>query len=414
MTLLREWPLLELVLISVLATSAPVEGLVVWNLGELNDALALALAHLHRQRGPKPVDLRVFHSGLPCHGPIEWSRSELRGTPWSEWLEPVDTSQGRWRPSRPVLERVLLGTPPGPVDVLIAGEGIVPSTRPLPFELIREGGYLLWTTPGCAPPMPEHHFRATADGRLYRKLTPARPGKVFRQAGHPQASSLARHQDQAMLVDSHVGFARALARRFVHRGELTEDLDQVAYLALIKAARRYDPGQGCAFRTFAASTILGELKRHFRDKLWVVRVPRSVQETHLALRAARDELGHIHKRSPTIPELAAYLETTEEAVLAAMEAAYNAAPTSLDMPSPDGQSSMTDVPTTDSGFDKALDRQVLEDSIATLSPTERLVLKRVFFDERTQRNVARELGISQMQVSRIRTRALAKIRSWPK
>lgn len=413
MTLLRQWQLLN-ALMPTLMVLRPVERMVAWNLGHIDDALTITLAHLHC-RTTSSAPLVVFHTGLaPALRPVQWARSQLRGVPTEPWLEPVAGRPSRWTPHRQVLESVLLSSPPGPVDLLIAGDTAWGSQNgSSPLGAVRQGGHLLLSEPsprGTLQPRDWAPADPSGSGRLYRKLTPQTvPERAFSR-GRLAGPSLACHHDQAVLVDSYTNLARSLAHRFSHRGERAEDLEQVAMVALIKAAGRYDPGRGRTFGGYAAACITGELKRHFRDKMWMLRVPRSTQEMYLAIRTARDELSQTNGTSPTIAQIAAHLDTTEEDVLAAMEAADNSWPVSLDVPSPDGSSSVTEIPVNESGFDDSLVHGMLKDSIRHLSPTERLVLKRVFFDGRTQRQVAEELHVSQMQVSRIMRRTIAIMR----
>src|SRR5579863_2280542 len=161
--------------------------------------------------------------------------------------------------------------------------------------------------------------------------TDARPREELRE----MFSELARSGDQGLrseLVEAHIGLAHHLARRFVYRGESYEDLVQVGSLAPIKAVDRFDPNRGVEFTTFASKTILGELKRHFRDKGWAIRAPRRLQELYLQLNQVvgtlSQELGH----SPTIAELAAEVEVSEEEVLEALEAGQAYRSASLDAP----------------------------------------------------------------------------------
>ncbi|HET6965379.1 MAG TPA: sigma-70 family RNA polymerase sigma factor [Acidimicrobiales bacterium] len=409
MTLLRQWPLLESVLTPVLMMLRPVERILVWNLGHIDDALAVALAHLHHASA-QAGQLLVFHSGIPpARRPVEWALADLRSVPRAPWLEPVRGQRSRWRPRADLLDSVLLGPPQAPVHLAIMGQ------QPLgPAEVgegVRRNGYLFVADRSWGATLPGSDWEAAdAEGHLYRKLTaPAREGDPADPVDTGELS-LARHHERAVLVESYTSLARSLAHRFSYRGERAEDLEQVAMLALVKAADRYDPERERPFGPFATACISGELKRHFRDKMWMVRVPRSVQEMHLAIRAARDELTQANGASPTIPQIAGYLRTTEEAVLTAMEAASNSWAASLDAPSLDDDGAGTEIPVIESGFDESLDRSLLKESIRLLSPTEQLVLKRVFFDGQTQRKVAEELHVSQMQISRLVAKALAKMK----
>ena len=134
------------------------------------------------------------------------------------------------------------------------------------------------------------------------------------------------------LVESHLGLARQVARRFSNRGEALDDLVQVATMALIKALDRFDPDRGVKFSTYATSSMTGELKRHFRDHAWFIRVPRSLQELHLATNEALESLRQQHGRSPTIPEIAEYVGAPDEEVLLAIEAGRAYRVHSLDAP----------------------------------------------------------------------------------
>jgi RNA polymerase sigma-B factor len=214
---------------------------------------------------------------------------------------------------------------------------------------------------------------------------------------------------QQDLVTHHVRLARALARRFLHRGEPADELEQVAYLALIKASHRFDRQHNTTFATYATVSILGELKRHFRDKTWMLRVPRSTQELYLSIKDAREELGHQLGAPPTVAQIASHLEVTEEHILEAMEAGESYWTASLDGRGPDGERSI-DIPVTDWALDRTLDREGLRLLLPRLDQREQLILKRLFFDGYTQQRVADELGASQMQISRLLARIIAKLR----
>jgi RNA polymerase sigma-B factor len=225
-------------------------------------------------------------------------------------------------------------------------------------------------------------------------------------------TTLALQQDRARLAQSYTNLARSLARRFSHRGERVEDLEQVALLALIKAADRFEPERERPFAAYAASCIVGELKRHFRDKLWAVRVPRSLQELYLAMKSARDELTQTLQASPTLAQISEFLGVPEEDLLLAMDASTNCWGASLDEPTTaDGEGRGAELGDRDSRLERTLDRQVLRQSVEDLAPTERLLLKLVFFEQRTQREVAQEFGVSQMQISRLMHKTLGKMRT---
>ena len=215
------------------------------------------------------------------------------------------------------------------------------------------------------------------------------------------------------LVEAHLGLAEYLARRFANRGEPLDDLVQVASLGLTKAVDRFDPDRGLEFTTFATPTIVGELKRHFRDKGWAVRVPRRVQELHLRVTRVVDDLSLELGRPPTYAEVASRAGVTEDEVMEAIDAgsAYRSA--SLDA----GRSDDEDTPgllgqlgTTDAELDRAERRAALSPLIAGLPEREQIMLYLRFYEGMTQSEIAKRLGISQMHVSRLLTRSLDQLR----
>jgi RNA polymerase sigma-B factor len=211
-----------------------------------------------------------------------------------------------------------------------------------------------------------------------------------------------------------MGLAEHLARRFVGRGESLQDLTQVAYLALVKAADRYDPDRGAEFATFATPTVLGEIKRHFRDKGWAVRVPRQLQELRLTLTKAIDDLTQELQRSPTVAELAKNLSITEEDVLQGLECGRAYSTQSIDPlldPDEDQVPLAAVVGTIDPGIERVEDRHALRPLMQALPERERRMIEMRFFRNMTQTEIAEELGISQMHVSRLLTRTLAELRS---
>ena len=216
------------------------------------------------------------------------------------------------------------------------------------------------------------------------------------------------------LITAHLGLAEYLARRFANRGEPLDDLIQVASVGLLKAVDRFDPERGLEFSTYATPTIVGELKRHFRDKGWAVRVPRRVQELHLRLGKVVSSLSQDEGRSPTIAEIAERAGASEEEVLEAMEAgrAYRFA--SLDAPGGSGEDD-TQTLASQLGEDDPLltgieHRVALSPLISELPRREQVILHLRFFDGLTQSEIAGRLGISQMHVSRLLARSLAKLR----
>lgn len=216
------------------------------------------------------------------------------------------------------------------------------------------------------------------------------------------------------LITAHIGLAEYLARRFANRGEPLDDLIQVASVGLLKAVDRFDPDRGLEFSTYATPTIVGELKRHFRDKGWAVRVPRRVQELHLRLAKVVNTLGQELGRSPTIEEIARYAEVSEEEVLEAIEAGHAYRFASLDAPAggsdDEGGTLSSQLGDEDPAMEDIEHRVALSPLLATLPPRERTILHLRFFEGMTQSEIAGRLGISQMHVSRLLARSLAQLR----
>ncbi len=226
-----------------------------------------------------------------------------------------------------------------------------------------------------------------------------------------------KHGDQRAreeLVERFLPLARKLARRYAGPREPFEDLMQVASLGLVKAVDRFDTGRGTAFSSFAVPTILGELKRYFRDLGWSVHVPRGAQELALKVEEAQQQLTTKTGRPPSVQDLAVYLEMSIEDVLEALETASAHHSTSLDAPREDGEEesgSLADA------FGEEDERYELIDASVTiataarqLSARERRVLVLRFVEDLTQTQIADQIGVSQMQVSRILRRALSRLR----
>jgi RNA polymerase sigma-B factor len=225
-----------------------------------------------------------------------------------------------------------------------------------------------------------------------------------------------RTRDRALrnqLIEEHRSLAIRLARRFAQRSEPLDDLVQVAMLGVLKAVERFEPDRNLEFSTFATPTVLGELKRHFRDTTWMVRVPRKAQELHLQVGTAIGALLQRNGRNPTVAELAAELHATEDEVIEAMEvgAAYRA--TSFDGPRREDQASSpedTYLRTDDPGYESTDHRDLLSDLLQRLPERERYIVQLRFVDELTQSEIAQRVGVSQMQVSRLLRRSLAQLR----
>ena len=215
------------------------------------------------------------------------------------------------------------------------------------------------------------------------------------------------------LVEMHLPLVEHLARRFRNRGEPLDDLVQVATIGLIKSVDRFDPERGVEFSTYATPTIVGEIKRHFRDKGWAVRVPRRLQELRLSLTSATADLSQRLGRAPTVAELAGQLKLSEEEVLEGLESANAYSTLSLDVPEQGEQDSPV-VADSLGAEDEELEgveyRESLKPLLAKLPPREKKILLLRFFGNMTQSQIAEEIGISQMHVSRLLARTLAQLR----
>jgi RNA polymerase sigma-B factor len=228
------------------------------------------------------------------------------------------------------------------------------------------------------------------------------------------ASDEAKSEHRERLVEQYIGLVEFLARRFRNRGEPLEDLVQVGTIGLLKAIDRFDLDREVEFSTYATPTIVGELKRHFRDKGWAVRVPRRLQELHLELTKTVSLLGQELGRSPTVAEIAETTGADEETVLEGLEIAQAYNFTSLDAPieSDDGGStSFADqLGTQDEHLENLEYRASLAPEVAKLPDRERTILYLRFFKGLTQSEIAERLGISQMHVSRLLNRTLGQLR----
>ncbi len=214
------------------------------------------------------------------------------------------------------------------------------------------------------------------------------------------------------LVMSHLNLVRFLASKFKNRGEPLDDLVQVGTIGLIKAIDRFDPERGLEFTTYATPTILGEIKRHFRDKGWSVRVPRRLQELSSKVNQATDELTKELQRTPSTEEVASKLGVTVEEVLEAMESssAYSSVPLEAGGSDDDDAPAVIDhYASVDQDLAASDDRMVIEDTIKEFSPREQEVIRMRFNDNLTQVEIAKRLGVSQVQVSRLLRRTLKKL-----
>ncbi|MEU7576590.1 SigB/SigF/SigG family RNA polymerase sigma factor [Streptomyces sp. NPDC041068] len=261
-----------------------------------------------------------------------------------------------------------------------------------------------------------------------RPRTPARPRTAARRSHHDapdttdafaRLTSLDDGPERDLLceeiVEAWLPMAHRIAGRFRNKGEAAEDLQQVAAMGLVKAVHRYEPGRG-AFESYAVPTITGELRRHFRDRMWDVRVPRRVQDLRNKVRVARRELLEQPSsgREPGITALAEQAGLTEDEVRDGMEAmeGYNALSLDAEVSStePDGFSLADTLGATDPAYDSITDREAAKTGLRALPERERTILYLRFFEDMTQSRIAKELGISQMHVSRLLSRSCALVR----
>ncbi|ULR53300.1 SigB/SigF/SigG family RNA polymerase sigma factor [Streptomyces deccanensis] len=351
------------------------------------------------------------------------------------------------------------GGPSGPAHLADGVDGIPEQARPHPEDESSAAGASRWTEPSDdeAPSDgqrdPEGAPRSTTSSRGRTGASPARAqsraggtvtagGTMSEHERHDEASAQsvrsAQHDPhdrsgaralfvelralpdgsaeyaelRNRLVRMHLPLVEHLARRFRNRGEPLDDLTQVATIGLIKSVDRFDPDRGVEFSTYATPTVVGEIKRHFRDKGWAVRVPRRLQELRLSLTTATAELSQQHGRSPTVHELAEKLAISEEEVLEGLESANAYSTLSLDVPDTDDESPA--VADTLGAEDEALEgveyRESLKPLLEDLPPREKRILLLRFFGNMTQSQIAQEVGISQMHVSRLLARTLAQLR----
>ena len=216
------------------------------------------------------------------------------------------------------------------------------------------------------------------------------------------------------VIADYMWYARYVAGRFRRRGESQEDLEQVAFVGLVKAVDNYDMAFDTAFLTYATPVISGEIKRHFRDGTWDVHVPRRMQELSGAIRSVEAELTQRLERHPSVQDIAGQLGVTAEEVIDALEAARSYSTLSLDRPvafSEGGTSTLEDqLGNDDPGMDLVVDREALKPLLAELSERDKRVLLMRFFRNMSQSEIGAELGVSQMQVSRILSRVLGRLR----
>ena len=244
-------------------------------------------------------------------------------------------------------------------------------------------------------PDQEHRARARGDSSLFERLA----------AGDPRA--------REALIERFLPLARSIARRYEASAEPLEDLVQVASMALVKAVDRYDPATGYAFSSFAVPTIVGELKRHFRDRSWTVRPPRDLQELTLKIERETRDLWQQHSRAPTVAELSKVIGCSDEQILEALQARAGRGRLSLDAPSgsEDDQPTLADrLGTKDAEFERAESRVLVDGLLEMVSPRAREIVRLRYYEDMTQAEIGARLGVSQMQISRILRQTLHQLR----
>lgn len=237
--------------------------------------------------------------------------------------------------------------------------------------------------------------------------------ELFARLAKAEAGSAVWQTLRDELVRRHLPLVHFLVRRFRGRGEPLDDLVQVATIGLIKAVDRFDPERGIEFSTYATPTVVGEVKRHFRDRGWAIRVPRRLQENMLAVSRVSAELFGTLSRSPTIAELAKGCSLTEEDVLEAIESSHAYTTVSLDAELDDSPAAVAPHPAAgdaQAALEGVENRESLRPLLSRLDTRERQIILLRFFANMTQSEIAAEVGVSQMHVSRLLGRTLARLR----
>lgn len=267
--------------------------------------------------------------------------------------------------------------------------------------------------------MPNNEQSSRASSRLRTQLPLKKSKRSIRDKQKTKElfkryKEIGDEQAREQLVLAHLNLARFLASKFKNRGESLDDLVQVATIGLIKAIDRFDISRGLEFTTFATPTIMGEIKRHFRDKGWSVRVPRRLQELSAKVTQVSDKLTEKLQRSPSVDEIAQAMGVSVDEVLEAMESAHAYSSVSLDVPQgddDDGTQSSTVIDKyalVDEDLESSDDRIVLEQAIKDFSEREQQIIRMRFLEGFTQVEIAQKLQISQVQVSRLLRKTLQK------
>jgi RNA polymerase sigma-B factor len=225
-----------------------------------------------------------------------------------------------------------------------------------------------------------------------------------------------RRRTRNRIVEEHMGLAVHIAKRYSRGGEPDDDLRQVAMVGLVKSVDRFDPDFGVGFSTFGGRTIEGELKRHFRDKSWTVKVPRSAKDLHLLVRRAVDELEQVNGRSPSVAQIADHLDVERDDVVRGLAASAAATVATLDAPTggddesggADRQAALAD---DDRSIENAENAHVVEELMERLPPRERQIVRLRFFERKSQSEIAEIVGVSQMHVSRLLRHSFESMRT---
>jgi RNA polymerase sigma-B factor len=260
-------------------------------------------------------------------------------------------------------------------------------------------------------PVPSKRYAVSRIVR-FRPTAPPDPVDAARRETHEFYAATRDPEARALLLESYDGFARSLAAKFRHR-ESMDDLVQVARIGLLHAIDRFDPELGRPFPLFARITITGELKRHLRDRTWGMRVPRSLQEDYLEVMRAVDELTAERSDSPSMEAVAERCGMSVDRVLEAMELRVSQRALSIDAPATIGSDEpVLDLGQEDAGFGHLENRDLIAHLLARLPERDRRIIELRFMEDKTQSEIAAEIGVSQMCVSRVLARTLGRLRLW--
>ena len=223
------------------------------------------------------------------------------------------------------------------------------------------------------------------------------------------------HQLRNKIFEEHIYIAEILSKKYVNKGVEYDDIYQVASLGLIYAIERFDPSKGFEFSSFATPTILGEIKKYFRDKEWIIKVPRRIQDSYRRINQAKEELQHKLMKVPTVDDIANYLNHTHEEVIEAMEGSFAYQPTSLDVKvsnsNDDSDLSLFEVlGLEDTKIAEIENKDFLRTIFDSLSKYDKKIIVDRFYNNKSQNEIAMELGVSQMTVSRLEKKILIKLR----